>query len=162
MDDAITPAQIKQRLMTTATVMNFPNRLPWARRLDVKRAVSHLKQAVIVDTLQQEQLATVVNKRAVLSFRAAVAGNQALSVPVGSLRRLTRIAGAQPRFDLAVRVPAQEAAPRRCADAADRRQAGGRVERVRLAPQRRWPGQRRPDVRGFRRRQIRLMSAAIC
>ena len=147
MDDAITPAQIKQRLMTTATVMNFPNRLPWARRLDVKRAVSqsqagrdcrHPAARATGDGGEQARGAEFPDRRR----------QPGAELPVGSLRRLTRIAGAQPRFDLAYVVPAQEPGPRRCADAADR-QAGGRVERVLLAPQRRWPGQRRPGVRGL-------------
>jgi hypothetical protein len=107
MDAAITPAQIKQRLVATATVMEIPDRPQWARRLDVKRALSHLNHAVIVDNTRQERPAAIDNKEDTLTFKT-VKGNKTLTFSVGALRRLTRIKGNAQVFDLAYVVPNQD------------------------------------------------------
>jgi hypothetical protein len=107
-DTPPSPAAIRNRLITTANVIDMPVRQQWARVLDVKRALSHRGQSVIVDAnTDEEMLAEVVNPGDTLVFKA-VKGGRIISVPVSDLRRLARVKGNAPIFDLAYAVPGPE------------------------------------------------------
>jgi hypothetical protein len=101
------PALIKQRLITTADVIAQSTREPWARLLNVRRAVSHLGHAVIIKPPGSEMTVDIDNKDDTLRFKT-VTGNRPLSFPVSGLRRLTRVKGTAPVFDLAYVIPSTD------------------------------------------------------
>ena len=105
------PAMIRNRLIATASLMDVPGRPLWARRLNVKRALSHFQHAVLVDAgTKQEQLAQLLNPERTIEFRTRQ-GNQLLPVPVGRIRRLKRVEGDPSNFELVFEMPAGDDPP---------------------------------------------------
>lgn len=90
------PAAVKNRLIATASVLEMPGRPQWARRLNIRRALSSLQRSVLVDETGQERTGAVHNLGSLIGFRKEH-DNQVLPVAVEHIRRLRRVPN-DPRF----------------------------------------------------------------
>jgi hypothetical protein len=94
------PAEVRNRLIATASVIDMQGRPQWARRLSVRRALTSLQRSVLVDETGQERTGAVHDTSLSITFRKEQ-GNVPLPVTVAHIRRLRRVPNEPRLFELA-------------------------------------------------------------